>query len=103
MKTYRGTTQEYREAWSVALVATRVVIASMEDIEPGFNEHGLACADLKDYTVLRKGKVMSLIVAETGNGGLRVRMQCKGDTGQYTEELSYFGPYSVRWRVEEGS
>ena len=44
---------------------------------------------------------ISLSIAENGHGGLQIKMDvnCEGRGGEnYSELMSYFGPYSIQWR-----
>lgn len=70
--------------------------------------HDLNTADLRlikqDFT--QRDDILEIQVAETGNGGLRIRVreECTNERNEpdsWIRETSYFGPYSVEWEIEQ--
>lgn len=52
------------------------------------------------FTILyedNETNITKLFIAESGNGGLQIKLYTDCGDDDYFETISYFGPYSIRW------
>ena len=66
-------------------------------------QHNILCKGFNMYLSEISGvDIQQVLVYESGNGGLKIKIYLDyGDGSKYTQEMSYFGPYSIRWFIPD--
>lgn len=66
-------------------------------------QHNVLCKLFNVYLSEINGvDIQQVLVYETGNGGLKIKIDLEyGDGSKFMREMSYFGPYSIRWFIPD--